>query len=297
MVGPSGSFTDMTNVGDVVLSRTTYAGESGEANDTFLMATDHVGLGFGLVGASQTSGTTSFTFPGSKGIDLSDVDESSLALDAQGDPVESFALRTIPRIGFYRYSGSGPITSASSWDGPTLVTDGYVARLAGGPAGLFLLSQDRPPIGSGAARRRHPQVRPGDGQLRSPDDPRPRPALDRIRRRGALRGPRHGGGGRGLARLRSRRPGRGGRLDVERRRVDLVGADLSERLVADRVRPDRSRGPAGRLCPLGQLPPGAHHERTGVRHLTATRAAWSWRTSARSAQVRRRTGEMSAGGG
>jgi len=149
MVVPSGSFTNMTDVGDVVLSRTTYAGESGGANDSFLMATDHVGLGFGLVGASQTSGTTSFTFPGSKGIDLSDVDASSLALDAQGDPVESFVLRTVPRIGFYRYSGSGPITSPSSWDGPTLVTDGYVARLAGGPAGLFLLSQDRPTIGSG----------------------------------------------------------------------------------------------------------------------------------------------------
>ncbi|HUC14033.1 MAG TPA: hypothetical protein VMS00_06225, partial [Acidimicrobiales bacterium] len=149
MVVPSGSFTSMTDVGDVVLSRSTYAGESGGANNSFLIATDHVGLGFGLVGASQTSGTTSFTFPGSKGFDLSDVDATSLALDAQGDPVESFDLRTVPRIGFYRYSGSGPITSASSWDGPTLVTDGYVARLAGGPTGLFLLSQDRPTIGSG----------------------------------------------------------------------------------------------------------------------------------------------------
>ena len=148
MVVPSGSFTGMTNVDDVVLSSRTYAGESGQANDSFLMASEHLGLGFGLVGASQTSGTTSFAFQSSKGTDLSDVNESSLAVDPHGDPVESFVLQTT-RIGFYRYAGSGPITSASSWEGPTLVTDGYLARLAGGPAGLFLLSQDRPPTGSG----------------------------------------------------------------------------------------------------------------------------------------------------
>jgi hypothetical protein len=71
----------MTNVDDVVLSSTTYAGESGQANDTFLMASEHVGLGFGLVGGSQTSRMTSFAFQGSKGTDLSDVDESSLARD------------------------------------------------------------------------------------------------------------------------------------------------------------------------------------------------------------------------
>ncbi len=144
-----GSFPNKTNVDDVLLATRTYEGGTSGPGGSFLMSATHVGLGFGLVTCVCTrpaEPTSSFSFSGLSTTQNVSSLSSSLAVDANGDPVEAFSTQsTPPTVGFYRYSGSGPIGTQQSWEGPTLVAQGDLARLSGGPAGLFLLSEDRAP--------------------------------------------------------------------------------------------------------------------------------------------------------
>lgn len=144
-----GSFPNKTNVDDVLLATRTYEGGTSRLGSSFLMSSTHVGLGFGLVTCVCTrpaEPTSSFSFSGLSTTQNVSSLSSSLALDANGGPVEAFSTSAIaPTVGFYRYSGSGAIGTQQSWSGPTTVAQGYLARLAGGPAGLFLLSEDRAP--------------------------------------------------------------------------------------------------------------------------------------------------------
>ncbi len=77
------------------------------------------------------------------------------SLNAPGDEVQAYQVGDDPIIRFFRWStptgpcGSDPgvnlsPSGANNWSGPTTVADGQFPRLAGGKAGLFLLSGDDP---------------------------------------------------------------------------------------------------------------------------------------------------------
>jgi hypothetical protein len=77
------------------------------------------------------------------------------SLNAPGDEVQAYQVGDDPIIRFFRWStptgpcGSDPgvnlsPSGADNWSGPTTVGDGQFPRLAGGKAGLFLLSGDEP---------------------------------------------------------------------------------------------------------------------------------------------------------
>jgi hypothetical protein len=77
------------------------------------------------------------------------------SLNAPGDEVQAYQVGDDPLIRFFRWStptgpcGSDPgvnvsPSGAENWSGPMTVSDGQFPRLAGGKAGLFLLSGDDP---------------------------------------------------------------------------------------------------------------------------------------------------------
>jgi hypothetical protein len=129
----------------------------------FVTASYNPGLGYGFsvygetcAGQGATPGTgpgqgaTGWRFadPGSGG-----VIGAALGFAPNQDQVEAYwLLNNPPTIEFYRYSipnlppgtpGDFASTLPSNWVGPLNVTDGYMPRLAGGPAGLFMLSEDQ----------------------------------------------------------------------------------------------------------------------------------------------------------
>jgi hypothetical protein len=129
----------------------------------FVSASYNAGLGYGYsvfgetcAGPGATPGTgpgqgaTGWAFenPGS-----GDVVGAALAFAPNEDQVEAYwLLNNPPNVEFFRYSrpnlppgtpGDFAATLPSNWVGPTKVTDGYMPRLAGGPAGLFMLSEDQ----------------------------------------------------------------------------------------------------------------------------------------------------------
>lgn len=123
-----GGYSNKTNPSNVILS-----------GSNLLVSAHNAGLGFSSTPVGGGSGGNfSFTDPGAGG-----VAGSSMALDGAGNPVEAYWNISSPyQVLFYRYSGIGPLTAESSWVGPTLVTNGYESKVAGGPSGLFLVSQD-----------------------------------------------------------------------------------------------------------------------------------------------------------
>lgn len=67
---------------------------------------------------------------------------SSMALDG-ANPVIAYSNFDDPYTVFFRrYKGAGSPNEAVNWDAPAFVTNGYEPKLAGGPAGLFMVSQD-----------------------------------------------------------------------------------------------------------------------------------------------------------
>jgi hypothetical protein len=71
------------------------------------------------------------------------VESSSLGLEG-ANPVLAYSTLTEPHdVRFFRYDGSGPVTSSSNWVGPATVSHGYEAELSGGPLGLFMVSADQ----------------------------------------------------------------------------------------------------------------------------------------------------------
>lgn len=105
---------------------------------TFMIGAHNSGLGFSTAEAlGPGGGAISFENPGSGG-----VASSSMALDGANPVLAYFNLSDPYQVFFYRYKGVGPLTSEASWEGPTLVTNGYEPNLAGGPGGLWMVSQD-----------------------------------------------------------------------------------------------------------------------------------------------------------
>lgn len=100
-------------------------------------------------------GVTEFDFnnPGTGGVAGSTMGVSgfgSASLGATSDWVEVYWLDSTPvSLDYYYYSYTGQGTASSppvqgSWSGPHSLGDAYEPRLAGGAAGLFLLSVDAP---------------------------------------------------------------------------------------------------------------------------------------------------------
>lgn len=148
-VKAEGSYADDTTVGDVLLApggsiNTTPSGEL-ETNDAFELASNNVGIGYSFTGNGLTTSPTSFSFkePGSfpTGATLG---FTNPAAGPNTGLVEAYWTLTNPyEVSFYQYPGPGlPVKENVGWTGPQKVTDGYLPRLASGPDGLFMVSQD-----------------------------------------------------------------------------------------------------------------------------------------------------------
>jgi hypothetical protein len=106
---------------------------------TFLIGAYNAGLGFSTAEVAGL-GSDDFTFanPGSGG-----VAGASMGLAGSNPVIAYWNISDPPYpLLFYRYKGTGSITTQSNWEGPIEVTKGYEPNLAGGPAGLFMVSQD-----------------------------------------------------------------------------------------------------------------------------------------------------------
>jgi hypothetical protein len=146
-------------VNDVVLYTSTNAGvsfgpgqvipmaDSSKTNPTevflsgseFLLGAYNAGLGFSAFNTSETLGSFSLSEPGPGGVAA-----SAMGLDSSGNPVEAYYNLSSPQytIDFVRYTGSGSKTEEKDWTLESTVANGYEPRLAGGPSGLLMVSQD-----------------------------------------------------------------------------------------------------------------------------------------------------------
>jgi hypothetical protein len=98
------------------------------------------GIGYSAASTSLTGlGDFQLGEPGPGGV----VSES-MALDSAGNPVQAYYNLSSPHytVDFVHYLGSGPRTAEASWSAAATVSEGDGARLAGGPSGLLLLSED-----------------------------------------------------------------------------------------------------------------------------------------------------------
>jgi hypothetical protein len=132
----------------------------------FVTGAHNPGLGYGFsvygetcAGPAATPGTgpgqgaTGWQFgnPGGGGVGSATLGFASNS-DPRSDQVEAYSLlTTLYTVDFFRFSapnlppgtpGDFASTLPSNWAGPTKLTDGYLPRLAGGPAGLFLVTED-----------------------------------------------------------------------------------------------------------------------------------------------------------
>ena len=116
-----------------------------DPTDVFLRGSEFVigafnpGLGFSSAKVDGSGGGSfSFADPGSGGV-------GSASMDLSGtDPVIAYWNFSSPQYGLfsYRFKGTGLIYGKDNWEGPVKVADGYEPSLAGGPAGLFMVSED-----------------------------------------------------------------------------------------------------------------------------------------------------------
>jgi len=124
----SDPYSSKTNPTDVFLS-----------GGSFLIGAYNAGLGFSTNSVPPPGGGEfDFKEPGAGG-----VAGASMGLSA-GSPVIAYWNISDPPypLLFYRYKGSGTITTEASWEGPIEVTKGYEPSLSTGPAGLLMVSED-----------------------------------------------------------------------------------------------------------------------------------------------------------
>jgi hypothetical protein len=129
-VTPSGVYNG-TNATDVLA-----------VGSSFDISSHNPGLYFTSVPASGTGPASGASLTPAGG--LTNISGSALGL-AAGNPVEAFSMLNGGQpqtVNFTSYSGSGDPNSSASWSAPAQVTGGTLPRLAGGPKGLFLASQD-----------------------------------------------------------------------------------------------------------------------------------------------------------
>jgi len=122
-----------------------YYSSKTDPTDAFLVGSNllvgafNAGLGFSTneVGGLG-GGSIDFKSPGTGG-----VAGSSMGLADGANPVIAYWNISDPPypVLFYRYKG-GALTTEANWEGPIEVAKGYEPSLAGGPAGLFMVSED-----------------------------------------------------------------------------------------------------------------------------------------------------------
>jgi hypothetical protein len=152
-----GCYSNNTNIDDVLW----WNGAVG-----FVTGSHNPGLGYGFSvygetcagplatpGTGPGQGATGWQFgnPGSGGVGSATLGFASSS-NPKSDQIEAYwLLSTPPTVDFFRYSERTTeitpkedlsSTLPSNWAGPIRLTDGYLPRLAGGAAGLFLLSAD-----------------------------------------------------------------------------------------------------------------------------------------------------------
>jgi hypothetical protein len=107
--------------------------------EELLLSGNNPGLGFSAVNTGA-EGLGGFARP------AANVGSASMGLDGSGNPVQVYYSLTGPPypIEFTSYKGAkgSSKTSEANWTVPAAVTNGYLPQLAGGAAGLFLLSED-----------------------------------------------------------------------------------------------------------------------------------------------------------
>jgi hypothetical protein len=150
-VVPVGSYSNMTSPDDVIPTNTNgtpYSGgpTSGGGALYFQVGASNPGLGFsystwGMFFPPETGVPSELSF---SNVGPGLVGGSTLGVTGSGELVAAYWLdSTPPTVAFfaYSYNKSRPSFEQRFWLGPrTVVSDGYLPRLSGGPAGLFMLS-------------------------------------------------------------------------------------------------------------------------------------------------------------
>jgi hypothetical protein len=144
------SYAGRTGVDDVLLNPLHLATKAKPTSDRFDVASNNPGIGFS---EAANEGTTNlelnFASPGGF------ASSSSLAFTATGLPIEAYWIDEDPvQVRFYVNKG-GSTEEEKNWKGPETVADGYLPRLAGGPDGVFMLSEDYLP---GESTENSPEV-------------------------------------------------------------------------------------------------------------------------------------------
>jgi hypothetical protein len=112
----------------------------------FYLSSHNPGLNFTSVPSTGTGPAAGADLTPTGG--LTNIADSTLGLaggGATGNPVEAFNMLngSQPRtINFRRYTGPGDPNTTANWAAPAQVTTGTLPSLAGGPKGLFLVSED-----------------------------------------------------------------------------------------------------------------------------------------------------------
>jgi hypothetical protein len=125
----TGAFSSTTDPDDVLLS-----------GSEILIGSHNSGLGFSALSTAGTGlGHFKLEEPGPGG-----VASAAFGLDSAGNPVQAwYNLNTPPyTLEFDHFNGSGSKTVETGWTGTQEIGKGDEPGLAGGAAGLFLLSQD-----------------------------------------------------------------------------------------------------------------------------------------------------------
>lgn len=142
---PVGDYGGGTDVGDVLRDpgSTTASTAASSAKDSFDIASSDSGVYFSVADKADAhipnSTERGFTLGHSFAADAT----LGFARSAASSQIEAYVVPTVTpsTIEFYREKG-GANTLPQSWTGPVKVADGTLPRLASGPAGLFLLSED-----------------------------------------------------------------------------------------------------------------------------------------------------------
>ncbi len=111
------------------------------AGGYLFIASSSPGLGFGFSGAVGEGAGSNFEF--TTAATGAGVGGSSMAFEGLLNPVLVYWRLSNPfTMSFYRYTGSGPPTAESSWEGPIAIGNGYEAKVASDSGRLFMVSRD-----------------------------------------------------------------------------------------------------------------------------------------------------------
>ncbi len=131
------SYSNKTGPSDVLINpkRTATAGEP--TADYFDISASNAGLGFSETG-NLVKAAAAFSFEKPGGF----VEASSMAFTPANFPVIAYWNLETPLELHYYINTATPADEAKNWEGPKLIKEAENPRLASGPAGLFMVSED-----------------------------------------------------------------------------------------------------------------------------------------------------------